>query len=53
MKKLFAAFIDYRKAFDNAWRVGLWQKLEAHNINDKLLNMIRSFTGRSNLVSKL
>ena len=41
-KKLFAAFIDYRKAFDNVWRVGLWQKLLNHNVNGKILKVIYS-----------
>ena len=26
-KKLYCCFIDFTKAFDNVWRVGLWQKL--------------------------
>ena len=25
--KLYCAFIDFTKAFDNVWRVGLWGKL--------------------------
>ena len=32
-KGLFSAFIDYRKAFDNIWRIGLWRKLLQHSIN--------------------
>ena len=27
------AFVDYRKAFDNILRIGLWRKLLHHNIN--------------------
>ena len=31
--KLFCAFIDFTKAFDNVWRVGLWEKLLSYNIS--------------------
>ena len=31
-KKLFCSFIDFSKAFDSVWRVGLWKKLFASNI---------------------
>ena len=41
-KKLYAAFIDYKKAFDNIWRIGLWKKLLQHNINGRILQVIRS-----------
>ena len=34
-KKLFCSFIDFSKAFDSVWRVGLWKKLLASNINGK------------------
>ena len=39
-KDLYVAFVDYQKAFDSIWRVGLWQKLLRHNINGKILNVI-------------
>ena len=32
-KKLFAAFVDFEKAFDTAWRDALWSKLLINNIN--------------------
>ena len=32
-KKLYCAFIDFSKAFDSVWRIGLWRKLLANNIN--------------------
>ena len=39
-KKLFCAFIDYRKAFDSVDRVNLWKKLLSNNINGKLFNVV-------------
>jgi hypothetical protein len=35
-KKLFAAFIDFEKAFDTVWRDALWSKLLINNINGKM-----------------
>ena len=39
-KKLFCAFIDYRKAFDFVWRSALWYKLKKSGIKGKLFNII-------------
>ena len=39
-KKLFRSFIDFSKAFDSVWRVGLWKKLLASNINGKCFQII-------------
>lgn len=39
-KKLYCAFIDFRKAFDTVWRVGLFQKLLKNNISGKVFNVI-------------
>ena len=38
-KKLFCAFIDYRKAFDFVWRSALWYKLKKSGINGNLFNI--------------
>ena len=40
--KLFCAFIDFQKAFDSVWQVGLWSKLLKYNINGKVLSVIKS-----------
>ena len=39
-KKLFCAFVDFSKAFDSVWRVGLWMKLLSNEINGKLFRII-------------
>ena len=39
-KRLFVAFVDYRKAFDSVWRCGLWSKLISQNINGKMFKTI-------------
>ena len=37
---MFCSFIDFSKAFDSVWRVGLWKKLLASNINGKWFQII-------------
>ena len=39
-KKLFCSFIDFSKAFDSVWRVGLWKKLLNSNSNGKCFQII-------------
>lgn len=38
--KLFCAFIDFEKAFDSVWRVGLCNKILLNNIDGKFFNII-------------
>ena len=41
-KKLYCAFVDYKKAFDSINRTSLWLKLLSFNINGKVLQIIRN-----------
>ena len=41
-KKLFFTFIDFGRAFDTIWRVGLWQIFLENNISGKCFNVIKS-----------
>ena len=34
---MHCAFIDFEKAFDSVWRIGLWQTLLSSNINGKCM----------------
>ena len=40
-KRLYAAFIDFKKAFDSVYRKGLWYKLFGLGVNGKMLRIIR------------
>ena len=40
--KVFAAFIDLRKAFDTVWREGLFYMLLKHNFPSKIFNIVHS-----------
>ena len=39
-KRVYCAFIDYKKAFDQVDRSSLWSKLISHGINGKLMSVI-------------
>ena len=41
-KKLFCAFIDYKKAFDSVDRAALWHKLLRSSIDGKIFTLIRN-----------
>ena len=41
-KRLYCAFIDFKRAFDSVYRNGLWYKLIKSGVNGKLLSLIRS-----------
>jgi hypothetical protein len=41
-KKLYCCFVDFQKCFDTISRNALWFKLLKHNINGKLIKVIRS-----------
>ena len=36
---LYCAFIDFTKAFNNVWKVGLWGKLLSYIISAKILTI--------------
>ena len=39
-QKLYCAFVDFQKAFDTVWRVGLWQKLSNSHVRGKCFTVI-------------
>ena len=39
-KKLYCTFIDFSKAFDSVWRIGLWDKLIQNGRNGKCFHVI-------------
>ena len=41
-KRIYCAFIDYRKAFDTIHRSLLWQKLQMYNVDGKFFDVITS-----------
>ena len=40
--KTYCAFIDFQKAFDSVWSVGLWSKLLSVNVTGKIFNIIKN-----------
>ena len=41
-KKLYSCFVDFKKAFDSVWHIGLFQKMETLGLHGKLLSLIKN-----------
>ena len=41
-KKLFCAFVDFKKTFDMVWRAGVWQKLIKYALKGRCFTIILS-----------
>ena len=42
-KRLYCAFVDFRKAFDSVYLNGLWCKMFKLGINGKLLRIVKNY----------
>ena len=51
-KKLFACFVDFRKAFDSVWHEGLFFKLKKIGIRGKTLGLIKDIYKKTNCAVK-
>ena len=51
-KRVYATFLDYEKAFDLVDRAILWKKLQDHNINGNVFNVIRSLYSKTKVFSR-
>ena len=45
--KVFAVFIDYKKAFDRVWHDGLFSVLHQYGVPQKLINIIRDLYSKA------
>ena len=53
-KKIYACFVDFRKAFDNVWHTGLLYKLlQNYNIGGKFYGIIKSMYSNAKTCVKL
>ena len=41
-KKTWLVFLDLRKAYDNVWREGLWEKMDRYGIGGKFLRVCQA-----------
>ena len=51
-KKVYACFVDFKKAFDSIWQKGLFHKLELNNINGNFLDLLRNIINKVNVQLK-
>ena len=52
-KKLYASFIDFKKAYDSVWHEGFFTKLESLNIEGNFLEIIKNLYQKSNCAIKI
>ena len=52
-KTLYSCFIDFKKAFDSVWHIGLFRKLENLGINGSCLNLIKSICKKTKCAVKV
>ena len=52
-KRVYWAFIGYRKAFDSINRPLLWKKLLSYNINGKLFNVVKNMYDKAKSCFKI
>ena len=51
--RIYACFIDFKKAFDSVWHEGLLIRLLQNNINGKFYELIKNLYSKSNCYIKL
>ena len=51
--KIFACFVDFRKAFDSVWHKGLFLKLECLNISGNILEIIKDIYSKTTCSVKI
>ena len=52
-KKLYCAFVDYKKAFDSVDRIALWQKMLKYNLDGKFFIIVRNMYEQAKSCVKL
>ena len=52
-KKLYACFIDFKKAFDSVWHEGLFRKLENSGINGNFLSLLKTISSKTKCAVKV
>ena len=52
-ERVYATFLDYEKAFNLVDRAILWKKLQDHNINGNVFNVIRSLYSKTKACVKV
>ena len=52
-KKLYACFVDFRKAYDSVWRTGLFYKLIKYGMNKSIIKLIKSMYENTSISLKM
>lgn len=52
-QKIYACFVDFRKAFDSVWHEGLFHRILSYGIGGKFYDLLKSLYSRSTCAIKL
>ena len=52
-RKLFACFIDFKKAYDSVWHEGLFHKMKKNGIMGNFLNLVKDMYKKTNCAVKV
>ena len=53
VKKMYAWFVDYQKAFDNIWREGLYYKMMNVGVSSNIIKLIRDMYNKKKQCLKI
>ena len=51
--KIYACFVDFKKAYDSIWQEGLFRRLECLNINGPFLNLLTDMYSKNPYAIKI
>ena len=51
--KIYACFVDFKKAYDSVWQEGLFRKLECLNINGSFLDLLKDMYSKNSCAIKI
>ena len=53
IKKLSLCFVDFKKAYDSLWRIGLLSKLQSYGISNRFINLLCNMHSKTKLSVQL
>ena len=52
-RKIYACFVDFQKAYDNVWRIGMYHKLLEYGVEPNLVSLIKDMYDKTKIMLKI